>query len=147
MPELASVFQRAALDRPVVDHTGLSGRYDFDLEWTPDESQFGGLGRKETPESTKPDLFTAIQQQLGLRLEATKGPIATLVIDRAERPRTTKYFAPIELLNRADSSSKIEKTQCHNGLERRRPFLRSLPVETSAAPVIPAAANQPDSAT
>ena len=85
MPELASVFQRAALDRPVVDQTGLSGRYDFDLEWTPDESQFGGLGFKGTPESTKPDLFTAIQQQLGLRLEATKGPIDTLVIDHAER--------------------------------------------------------------
>jgi uncharacterized protein (TIGR03435 family) len=86
MPELASVFQRAALDRPVVDHTGLSGRYDFDLEWTPDESQFPGIGFKGTPESTKPDLFTAIQQQLGLRLEATKGPIDTLVIDQAERP-------------------------------------------------------------
>jgi uncharacterized protein (TIGR03435 family) len=86
MPELASVFQRAALDRPVVDKTGLSGRYDFDLEWTPDESQFGGLGFKGTPESTKPELFTAMQQQLGLRLEATKGPIDTLIIDRAERP-------------------------------------------------------------
>jgi uncharacterized protein (TIGR03435 family) len=86
MPELASLFQRAALDRPVVDKTGLSARYDFDLEWTPDESQFGGLGLKGTPESTKPDLFTAIQQQLGLRLESTKGPIATLVIDHAERP-------------------------------------------------------------
>jgi uncharacterized protein (TIGR03435 family) len=86
MPELASVFQRAALDRPVVDNTGLFGRYDFDLEWTPDESQFTGLGLKGTPDSTKPDLFTAIQQQLGLRLEATKGPIDTLVIEQAERP-------------------------------------------------------------
>ncbi len=86
MPEIASVLQRAALDRPVVDRTGLSGRYDFDLEFTPDESQFGGLGLKGTPESTKPDLFTAMQQQLGLRLEATKGPIDTIVIDRAERP-------------------------------------------------------------
>src|SRR5580658_4599213 len=86
MPEIASVFQRAALDQPVVDRTGLSGRYDFDLEFTPDESQFSGLGLKGTPESTKPDLFTAMQQQLGLKLEATKGPINTLVIDQAERP-------------------------------------------------------------
>jgi uncharacterized protein (TIGR03435 family) len=86
MAEVASVFQRAALDRPVVDRTGLSGRYDFDLEFTPDESQFGGIGLKGTPESTKPDLFTAMQQQLGLRLEATKGPINTVVIDRVERP-------------------------------------------------------------
>jgi uncharacterized protein (TIGR03435 family) len=86
MAEVASVFQRAALDRPVVDRTGLSGRYDFDLEFTPDESLFGGLGLKGTPESTRPDLFTAMQQQLGLKLEATKGLIDTLVIDQAERP-------------------------------------------------------------
>lgn len=84
--ELAAVMQRSALDRPVLDRTGLTGRYDFDLEFTPDETQFGGAGLKGTPESTKPDLFTALQQQLGLRLEATRGPIDTLVIDRIERP-------------------------------------------------------------
>jgi uncharacterized protein (TIGR03435 family) len=88
MAELASVMQRAALDRPVVDKTGLTGRYDFDLEWTPDETQFGGaLGRPPTPDdSAKPGLFTAIQQQLGLKLEAMKGPVEALVIDQAERP-------------------------------------------------------------
>jgi uncharacterized protein (TIGR03435 family) len=86
MAELASVMQRAALDRPVVDRTGLAGRYDFDLEWTPDETQFGGQGPRETAESTKPGLFAAVQQQLGLRLEATKGPIDVLIIDHAERP-------------------------------------------------------------
>ena len=86
MAELASVFQRAALDRPVVDKTALSGRDAFDLEWTPDETQFGGIGLRGTPESTKPDLFAAIQQQLGLRLEATKGPVEALVIDHVERP-------------------------------------------------------------
>jgi uncharacterized protein (TIGR03435 family) len=88
MAELASVLQRAALDRPVVDKTGLSKRYDFELEWTPDESQFGGaLGKPPSPEdSSKPGLFAAIQQQLGLRLEATKGPVDVLIIDRIERP-------------------------------------------------------------
>jgi uncharacterized protein (TIGR03435 family) len=86
MAELASVMQRAALDRPVVDKTGLSGRYDFDLEWTPEEDQFGGAGLKGTLESSKPGLFAAIQQQLGLKLEATRGLIDALVIDRAERP-------------------------------------------------------------
>jgi uncharacterized protein (TIGR03435 family) len=86
MAELAAVMQRAALDRPVVDRTGLSGRYDFDLEWTPDETQFGGTVPTGNPEPPKPDLFSAIQQQLGLRLEATKGPIEALVIDRVERP-------------------------------------------------------------
>ena len=86
MADLASAFQRAALDRPVVDKTGLAGRFDFDLEWTPEESQFNGAGLKGTAESTQPELFTAIQQQLGLRLEAARGPIAVLVIDHVERP-------------------------------------------------------------
>jgi uncharacterized protein (TIGR03435 family) len=86
--ELASVMQRAALDRPVVDKTRISGTYDFDLEWTPDESQFGGvLGRPPSNDaSAKPGLFAAIQQQLGLRLEATRGPVDVLVIDKAARP-------------------------------------------------------------
>jgi uncharacterized protein (TIGR03435 family) len=86
MVQFASMMQRAVLDRPVVDKTGLSGKYDFDLEWTPDETQFGGQGPPGTPESTKPDLFAAIQRQLGLRLEATKGLVAVLIIERVERP-------------------------------------------------------------
>ena len=86
MSELASVMQRAALSRPVVDQTGLFGRYDFDLEWRSDDSQFGGQGPRENPSSNRTDLFSAIQQQLGLRLEATRGPISALVIDRLERP-------------------------------------------------------------
>jgi uncharacterized protein (TIGR03435 family) len=86
MGELASVMQRAALDRPVIDKTGLAGRYDFDLEWTPDESQFGGVLGKAVEDTSKPGLFTAIQQQLGLRLEATRGPVRMFVFDGAERP-------------------------------------------------------------
>jgi uncharacterized protein (TIGR03435 family) len=88
MADLASVMQRAALDHPVIDQTGLSGRYDFNLEWIPDETQFGGaLGHPPATDSTaKPDLFAALQQQLGLRLEAAKGPVETLVISQAERP-------------------------------------------------------------
>lgn len=84
--EFTSVMQRAALDRPVLDRTGLTGRYDFKLAWTPTESQFGGIAPRESPESTEPDLFTAIQQQLGLKLEATRGPVDVLVIEQAERP-------------------------------------------------------------
>jgi len=86
MGELAWVMQRSALDRPVVDKTGLLGRYDFDLEWTPDETQFGGNVPTGNQEHPKRDLFAAVQRQLGLRLEATKGPIEALVIDRVERP-------------------------------------------------------------
>jgi uncharacterized protein (TIGR03435 family) len=85
LTQFAAMMQRAVVDRPVVDQTGLSGTYDFDLEWTPDESQFGGQLPLST-ESTKPSLFAAIQEQLGLRLTATRGPVAGLVIDRVERP-------------------------------------------------------------
>ena len=86
MEQFASVMQRAVLDRPVVDRTGLSGKYDFDLEWMPDEVQFGGHVPPGTPEAQqKPDLFAAIQQ-LGLRLDATKGPVEVLVINQVQRP-------------------------------------------------------------
>lgn len=87
MAELAWVMQRSALDRPVVDKTGLSGRFDFDLEWTPDDTQFDGNAVRVTgaADSGKSALFSALQQ-LGLRLEATRGPISALVVDHAEKP-------------------------------------------------------------
>jgi uncharacterized protein (TIGR03435 family) len=84
--DLASVFQRAVLDRPVIDLTGLSGRYDFDLEFAPDDNIFNGAFAGQPSDSDKPTLFTAIQKQLGLKLEATKGPVDTLVIDHIEQP-------------------------------------------------------------
>lgn len=86
MADFVSVLQRAILDRPVVDRTGLMGRYDFNLEWAPDESQFGGDVGAAPSDTAAPPFFTAIQQQLGLRLEATRGPIETIVVDHAERP-------------------------------------------------------------
>ncbi len=86
MSDLARLMQRAILDRPVVDKTGLTGRYDFDLEWAPDETQFGGEVPVASADAPSLPLFSTIQQQLGLRLEATKGPIAALVVDKAERP-------------------------------------------------------------
>lgn len=86
MPQFAAVLQRAILDRPVVDNTGLTGRYDFDLDWTPDETQFEGQLPQVTPDSGKPSFFTAFQEQLGLKIEATRGPVQALVIDHLERP-------------------------------------------------------------
>jgi len=85
MGEFASVLQRSPLDRPVVDQTGLSGRYDFDLEFAPDESLWGGMLTRPA-NSDKPSLFEAMREQLGLRLEATRGPAPTLVIEHVERP-------------------------------------------------------------
>jgi len=89
MADFAGLLQTAVLDRPVVDQTGLGGRFDFTLTWTPDETQFGGLGIKVPPppdNATAPGLFTAVQEQLGLRLDSTKAPVDVLVLDRVEKP-------------------------------------------------------------
>ncbi len=64
------------LDRMVIDNTGLTGGYDLTLEWTPNPSA----------DSAEPSLFTALQEQLGLKLESTKAPVEIIVIDNIERP-------------------------------------------------------------
>jgi uncharacterized protein (TIGR03435 family) len=86
MADFASLLQRALLDRPVVDSTGLTGRYDFDLDWAPDETQFGGEVPVAPANAQAAPFFTAIKQQIGLEIEATRGPVQALVIDRAEEP-------------------------------------------------------------
>ena len=74
----------------VVDKTGLQGRWDFTLRWTPDETQFANMGVRVPPPSNDPDappgLFTAFHEQLGLKLESTKAPVEVLVVDRIEKP-------------------------------------------------------------
>jgi uncharacterized protein (TIGR03435 family) len=80
----------AVLAKPVTDKSGLEGKFDFDLTWTPDESQFVAMGIR-VPQTTDnpnapPELFTAIQEQLGLKLEPQKIPAEVLVIDHVERP-------------------------------------------------------------
>ncbi len=66
------------LDRVVVDRTGLTGFYEFTLTWTPDEVQGA--------DDSGPSIFSAIQEQLGLKLESATGPVELLVVDRAEKP-------------------------------------------------------------
>ena len=78
-------MQRAALDRPVVDKTGLSGKFDFELSWVPDLS-LPAVGDPASPPTVGPSLLTAVQEQLGLRLESARGPVEMLVIDKVERP-------------------------------------------------------------
>ena len=94
MGSLAEVLTEF-LGRTVLDRTGLKGTYDYTLRWTRDEYQDGivGLasgepGSKSTTDtdSSPPQIFTAIQEQLGLKLESTKGPVEVLVIDHIERP-------------------------------------------------------------
>jgi uncharacterized protein (TIGR03435 family) len=89
--EFGGYFADLFLDRPVVDQTGLVGRFDFTLDLTPEPSQFGGRGG-QTPQpggddpAAPPDLFTAIVAQLGLKPESTKAPVDVLVIDHVEKP-------------------------------------------------------------
>jgi uncharacterized protein (TIGR03435 family) len=75
------------LDRVVVDRTGLTGNFDWQLEWSPEASRAGiPPETTATADSTGPSIFTAIQEQLGLRLEGTKAPANALTIDAVERP-------------------------------------------------------------
>jgi uncharacterized protein (TIGR03435 family) len=78
--ELAGMLMRLFLDRPVVDRTGLTRRYDFQLKWTQDET------RAPTDGTASPGLFTAIQEQLGLKLEPIKSMADVMVIDKVARP-------------------------------------------------------------
>ena len=90
--EVAGVLQGSVLDKPVVDQTGLSEKYDFTLKFTPDPGQMAGFGGppQQPPAADNldapPDIFTAFQQQLGLKLESTKAPAEVMVIDSVAKP-------------------------------------------------------------
>jgi len=81
--DLAGGLQKMALDRPVIDRTGLAGKFDFDLTWRRDLQQVSGQGGTN---SDVPGIFTALQEQLGLKLESSKGPVEVLVINSVSRP-------------------------------------------------------------
>ena len=92
---MASFVRRlsVSLGCPVVDKTGLAGKYDFKLEWTPDDNQGQSLSTgapndrpAPPPDSNAPSFFQAIQEQLGLKLVSGKGPVEVFVIDHIERP-------------------------------------------------------------
>jgi uncharacterized protein (TIGR03435 family) len=90
MANFTNLLQATVLDRPVVDRTGLDGKWDFILKWTPDESQFAGMGIKVPPPTdttdAPPPLFTAIQEQLDLKLDAEKTAVGVLMIDHVDHP-------------------------------------------------------------
>ena len=94
MPELVRVLAMV-LGRPVVDRTGIAGEFDVHVEFTPDESTMGlpGAGGPGDPggpplatDPGRPNIFAALQEQLGLKLSPAKGPVEVLVIDHVERP-------------------------------------------------------------
>jgi uncharacterized protein (TIGR03435 family) len=91
MAGLAKQLQLRVLDRPVIDQSGLTERYDFTLDWKPDEFQFPqapALQRAAAVATADalPDLFTAFQEQLGMMLTTTKAPVEVLVIDKVLKP-------------------------------------------------------------
>jgi bla regulator protein blaR1 len=88
---LAQVLSRQ-LGRSVIDKTGLTGNYDYTLQWTPDNASpppgaDPGLPRNDASSDVAgPSIFTALQEQLGLRLESSKGPVDVIVIDHIDLP-------------------------------------------------------------
>jgi len=92
--DFAHGMQGSVMDKPVVDHTGLTDRYNFRLKWTPDDSQFAQFRGTNPPQppaagdnpNAPPSLYTAMPEQLGLKIEAGKAMDDVIVIDHAEKP-------------------------------------------------------------
>ena len=94
MTQLVDSLSRLT-SRVVLDETNLTGKYDINLDYTPEQGQFqappGGVPPPGLPplpptDPNGPSLFTALQEQLGLKLESGKGPVEVIVIDHVERP-------------------------------------------------------------
>jgi uncharacterized protein (TIGR03435 family) len=88
MDQLAQILSQR-VGRPVVDKTGLTGAYAFNLDFTPDQIPPGGFLLNGAPVAINPDgpsLFTALQEQLGLKLDSQRGPVEMLVIESVEHP-------------------------------------------------------------
>lgn len=89
MDDFCHGMQGAVFDRPVVNHTGLEGHWDGALKWTPDETQFAVFNVKIVPNDAAdapPPVFAAIQEQLGLKLDAEKTPVDVMILDHVEKP-------------------------------------------------------------
>jgi uncharacterized protein (TIGR03435 family) len=89
LEDFAVYLQLIVLDRPVVDLTGLTGRFDFHFTYTPDATQFNGHPPKPAtqPPAPAPNLSDAIRQQLGLELDGEKTLVDVIAVDHTEKPR------------------------------------------------------------
>jgi len=91
IPEIVQTLSDLAR-RPVIDKTGLSGMFDFTLKFAPETAGAAGPFARlpgatpPPPDPDAPNVFTAVQEQLGLRLESTRGPVEVVVIDKLEKP-------------------------------------------------------------
>jgi uncharacterized protein (TIGR03435 family) len=85
--DFAGLLQALVLDRPVVDQTGLGNkRFNFVLRWTPSVMGQAAASDPASNPDAPPDIFTAVQQQLGLKFDSTKAPVDVMVVDKVERP-------------------------------------------------------------
>jgi uncharacterized protein (TIGR03435 family) len=87
--QLAHILsEQGVLSRPVIDKTELKGLWNFKLEWTPEAGLRTAVSEPPPPsaDASKPSIFTAVQEQLGLKLESVKRPVEVLIVDRAEKP-------------------------------------------------------------
>jgi uncharacterized protein (TIGR03435 family) len=84
MSQLTGIL-RGELKRPVLDATGIEGVFDITLDWAPESTATERAANQADAPDSRPSLFTAIEEQLGLKLEAGKSPIEVLVVDHAER--------------------------------------------------------------
>jgi len=90
MDDFAHLLQGNILGQQVVDETGLTGKWDFELQWTPDETQFAGMRANVPPAAddanAPPPLLPAIREQLGLQLKSEKTQVPVVVIDHVDHP-------------------------------------------------------------
>ena len=87
--DFTGFLQVLVLDRPVVDQTGLTGHYDFECTFTPDDSLFNGhspFPPQADANNTAPSFYDAFQQDLGLKLSPEKAPVDVIIIDHVEKP-------------------------------------------------------------
>ncbi len=87
---VANALQSNILDKPVVNQTGFTGRYDFNLKFTPDQTQLANFGAGApaltADPDAPPDIFAAFEQQLGVKLLSTRATVDVIVIEKIERP-------------------------------------------------------------
>ncbi len=79
-------FLSGSLGQSITDKTGVNGGFDIKLQWTPTEGEANYNSDDRPIDLSGPSIFTAVQEQLGLKLEPGKGPVEVLVIDHVERP-------------------------------------------------------------
>jgi len=118
----------AVLDRPVINKTGITGRFDIHVEFSREGTKMAAMARmqpvdggsSDSDSTGPPSIFTALQEQLGLRLEPAKGPVEVFVIDHVEKP--SKNCLSVKSKDRAESA--VFDDQCLFGLVGRAGRLR-----------------------